>query len=111
MTSQERKLWYAFLKDYPVKIYKQRIIESFVVDFYCASAHLIVEVDGLVHLQNAAQDRDEARSRRLQAYDLEVLRFTNAEIETQFSDVCSKIDRVIRERRAVFDEEARGDVE
>ena len=111
MTSQERKLWYAFLKDYPVKIYKQRIIESFVVDFYCASAHLIIEVDGLIHLQNAAQDRDEARSRRLQAYDLEVLRFTNAEIETQFSDVCSKIDRVIRERRAVFDEEARGDVE
>ena len=33
-TAQERKLWYLFLRDYPVKIYKQRIIESFVVDFY-----------------------------------------------------------------------------
>ena len=42
MTPQERKLWYAFLKDYPVKIYKQRIIESYIVDFYCAKAGLVI---------------------------------------------------------------------
>ena len=50
-TAQERKLWYLFLRDYPVKIYKQRIIESFVVDFYCAQARLVIELDGSSVLQ------------------------------------------------------------
>ena len=40
MTPHERKLWYLFLRRYPVKIYKQRIIGRFIVDFYCASARL-----------------------------------------------------------------------
>ena len=34
MTPHERKLWYLFLRKYPVKIYKQRIIGRFIVDFY-----------------------------------------------------------------------------
>ena len=49
LTPQERKLWYLFLRSYPVKIYKQRIIESFVVDFYCAQARLVIELDGSQH--------------------------------------------------------------
>ena len=43
MTPHERKLWYLFLRKYPVKIYKQRIIGRFIVDFYCASAKLVIE--------------------------------------------------------------------
>ena len=49
MTPQERKLWYAFLRDYPIKIYKQRVIEFFIVDFYCAEAKLAIELDGSQH--------------------------------------------------------------
>ena len=49
MTPHERKLWYLFLRKYPVKIYKQRIIGRFIVDFYCASAKLVIEVDGSQH--------------------------------------------------------------
>ena len=33
MTPQERKLWYSFLRTYPVKFYKQKIIDGFIVDF------------------------------------------------------------------------------
>ena len=44
MTPQERKLWYQFLRRYPVKIYKQRIIESFIADFYCSRAQLVIEL-------------------------------------------------------------------
>ena len=98
MTQQERKLWYGYLKDYPVKIYKQRIIESFVVDFYCASARLVIELDGDVHTLQEKQYRDNARTERLQAYELEVLRFTNAEVERHFSAVCQKIHQKIEER-------------
>ena len=43
MTPHERKLWYLFLRKYPVKIYKQRIIGRFIVDFYCASAKLVID--------------------------------------------------------------------
>ena len=42
MTPHERKLWYLFLRKYPVKVYKQRIIGKFIVDFYCASAKLVI---------------------------------------------------------------------
>ena len=49
MTPQERKLWNVFLKSYPVKIYRHRIIESYVVDFYCAKAKLVIELDGPIH--------------------------------------------------------------
>ena len=51
MTPHERKLWYLFLRKYPVKIYKQRIIGRFIVDFYCASAKLVIELDGSGHYE------------------------------------------------------------
>ena len=41
MTPHERKLWYLFLRKYPVKIYKQRIIGRFIVDFYCGPISLL----------------------------------------------------------------------
>ena len=34
MTRHEKHLWYDFLRYYPVKIYKQRIIDNFIADFY-----------------------------------------------------------------------------
>ena len=51
MTPHERKLWYLFLRKYPVKIYKQRIIGRFIVAFYCASARLVIELDGSQHYE------------------------------------------------------------
>ena len=49
MTPQERKLWYQYLRTYPVKIYKQQIIDSFIADFYYALARLVIEIDGAQH--------------------------------------------------------------
>ena len=73
MTPQERKLWYAFLKDYPVKIYKQRIIESYIVDFYCAKAGLVIELDGPIHKHEQNIQHDANRDERLKSYGLEIL--------------------------------------
>lgn len=99
MTPQERKLWYLFLRTYPVKIYKQRIIESFIVDFYCASAKLVIEVDGSQHYTESGMQYDQERSQILASYGLQVLRFTNREVDTQFSMVCDVIHRAIETRR------------
>ena len=98
MTPQERKLWYLFLRRYPVKIYKQRIIESFVVDFYCASAKLVIEIDGSQHYTDQGIAYDKERSQVLTGYQLKVLRFSNREIDTQFPEVCEKIHQVIQDR-------------
>ena len=88
MTPQEKKLWYDFLRKYPVKFYKQRIIESFIVDFYCADARLVIELDGSQHYTEQGKAYDEERSQILNLYDLEVLRFTNLELDQQFDAVC-----------------------
>ena len=98
MTSHERKLWYLFLRKYPVKIYKQRIIGRFIVDFYCASAKLVIEIDGSQHYEPQGMAYDEDRSAFLSALDLAVLRFSNREIDKDFRSVCEQIDIAIQSR-------------
>ena len=99
MTTHERKIWYLFLRKYPVKIYKQRIIGRFIVDFYCASAKLVIEVDGSQHYEPQGVTYDARRSQFLTALGLKVLRFSNREIDRDFHSVCMQIDLVIRERQ------------
>ena len=96
MTPQERKLWYLFLQRYPVKIYTQRIIEPFIVDFYCYAAKLVIEIDGSQHYTEQGLAYDKERTAILQQYGLTVIRFSNHEINTQFSEVCNVIDREIQ---------------
>ena len=98
MTPHERKLWYLFLRKYPVKIYKQRIIGRFIVDFYCASAKLVIEVDGSQHYESQSMAYDEERSAFLSALGLQVLRFSNRDIDREFHGVCEQIDITIQSR-------------
>ena len=98
MTPHERKLWYLFLRKYPAKIYKQRIIGKFIVDFYCASAQLVIEVDGSQHYEPQGVAYDKERSAFLSALDLKVLRFSNRDIDRDFRGVCEKIDMTIQNR-------------
>ena len=98
MTPQERKLWYDFLRHYPVKIYKQRIIASYIMDFYCASAKLGIEIDGSQHYTDPGEKQDFARTKALEAYGIQVIRFTNPEVDRYFEAVCAQIDREIQSR-------------
>ena len=45
MTDEERKLWYTFLRDFPVRFLRQKVIDDYIVDFYCAKAKLVIELD------------------------------------------------------------------
>lgn len=100
MTLSEQHLWFRFLRSYPVKIYKQRIIESFVVDFYCADARLVIELDGSQHYTEQGKAYDEERSSIMEGYGVEVLRFTNLEVDREFDAVCERIDARIKQRTA-----------
>ena len=98
MTPQERRLWYCFLRGYPVKIYKQRIIGNYIADFYCAAAKFVIELDGSQHYEAEGQAYDEVRDRFLMEQGLRVLRFGNHEINAYFDQVCDAIDRAIQTR-------------
>ena len=100
MTPHERKLWYLFLQHYPVKIYKQRIIGPFIADFYCASAKLVIEIDGSQHYDDDGVAYDLERTAYLESYGLRVIRYSNREIDREFPVVCQQIDSIIRERRS-----------
>ena len=99
MTPQERKLWYLFLQKYPIKIYKQRIIGSYIVDFYCASANLVIEVDGSQHCDADGMVYDEQRTEYLRALGLEVVRYSNADINARFDRVCEDIHQRIQKHK------------
>ena len=98
MTRQERHLWYDFLRNYPVKFYKQRIIEKYIVDFYCASAKLVIELDGSQHYTDDGIFSDEKRTNDLEKQGLLVLRFSNLDIDTNFLSVCTVIDDTVKQR-------------
>ena len=98
MTDQEKHLWYDYLKNYPVKIYKQRIIDNYIADFYCHKARLVIEIDGSGHYTEDGKNYDKYRSARLEGYGLKVIRFSNRDIEEKFEGVCFLIDKTIKER-------------
>ncbi len=91
-TKQENHLWYDFLRTYPKQFYRQRIIGDYIVDFYCPKAKLVIELDGSQHYDDNAEKYDENRTKYLQSLGLSVLRFTNDDINKNFSGVCEMIN-------------------
>jgi len=75
-TSAEGKLWGALRKNrLGVKFRRQHAIERFIVDFYCADANLVVELDGEVH--HYTYEEDQLRQQFLESLGLRVLRIDN----------------------------------
>ena len=96
MTKEERHLWYDFLKDYPVRFLRQKVIDNYIVDFYCHEARLIIELDGSQHYEPDAVEKDEKRTKELESRGLTVLRIPNNAIAENFSGVCEHIDLLVR---------------
>ena len=98
MTRQEKHLWYDFLKSYTVTFRRQKQFGQYIVDFYCASARLVVELDGSQHYEPDAERHDAERDGYLSGLGLSVLRFGNVDIDRHFDGVCATIDREVRKR-------------
>lgn len=90
-TKQERRLWYDFLRNYPVRFQRQKAIGNYIVDFYCHSAKLVVEIDGSQHFEDDTKAYDQDRTHYLEQQGLKVLRFTNMDIDRHFESVCMVI--------------------
>ena len=97
MTKEERHLWYDYLRAYPIKFLRQKILGKYIVDFYCAEAKLIVELDGTQHYEDKGVEYDAERTAYLEQYGLRVLRIANNEVSCNFSGVCEYIDVAVRQ--------------
>ena len=98
MTPWERKLWYCFLRKYPVRFYRQKPIDHYIADFYCPKASLAVELDGSGHYEPETQRKDASRTDALEQNGLMVLRFSNLDVDKNFEGVCMIIDLRVKER-------------
>ena len=105
MTLEEKKLWYDFLKNYPVRFQRQKTIDNYIVDFYCHKAKLVVELDGIQHLVEEQEKKDKKRTAILQLYNLKVIRFSNTDVNYEFDSVCEEIDLTVKYRLQMLGED------
>ncbi len=96
MTPWERKLWYEFLRNYPMRFQRQKAIGNYIADFYCAKAGLVIELDGGSHYTAEQRNKDKLRTKELEAMNLKVLRICNLDIDSNFSGVCEYIDFTVK---------------
>ena len=96
MTPWERRLWYDFLRDYPVRFQRQKAIGNYIADFYCARARLVIELDGGGHYTAEQAGKDEMRTKDLESMNLTVVRICNLDIDRNFSGVCEYIDLTVK---------------
>ncbi|MGN1403743.1 MAG: endonuclease domain-containing protein [Ruminococcus sp.] len=73
-------------------------MERYIVDFYCSAARLVIELDGSQHYTEDGEEYDEIRTEILEQYQLEVLRFSNGEVDRNFEGVCRTIEENVKLR-------------
>jgi len=96
MTKEEKHLWYDFLRNYPLRFLKQKVIDNYIVDFYCHEAKLIIELDGSQHYEEKGLLKDKIRKEKLESRNLTIIRIPNNEINRNFDGVCEYIDWFIK---------------
>ena len=97
MTKEERHLWYDFLRTYPVRFNRQKVLGKYIADFYSAEAKLVVELDGSQHYEDEHSIQDQERTAFLEGYGLRVIRIPNNEVNMNFYGVCEYIDTAVKQ--------------
>ena len=97
MTKEERHLWYDFLRGYPVRFSRQKVLGRFIADFYSAKAKLVIELDGSQHYEDSNAEKDAERTAFLEGYGLRVIRIPNNEVNQNFAGVCEYIDAAVKQ--------------
>ena len=96
MTPWERKLWYEFFRNYPIRFQRQKAIGNYIVDFYCSKARLVVELDGSSHYTVHQTEKDSSRAKELESRNLPALRICNSNIDRNFIGACEYIDTAVK---------------
>ena len=96
MTLEERHLWYDYLRGLPLMVHRQKVLGPYIVDFYVAAAKLVIEVDGSQHDKAAEKAKDRLRDEWLREQGIQVLRFSNYDVDRHFYGVCVAIDKAVK---------------
>ena len=97
MTKEERHLWYDFLRSYPIRFSRQKVLGKYIADFYSAEAKLVIELDGSQHYEDGNIEKDTERTTFLEGYGLTVIRIPNNEVSRNFRGVCEYIDAAVKQ--------------
>ena len=97
MTKEERHLWYDFLRSYPIRFSRQKVLGKYIADFYSAEAKLVIELDGSQHYAQGNLEKDIERTAFLENYGLKILRIPNNEVNRNFRAVCEYIDNAVKQ--------------
>lgn len=99
LTRHEQMLWEKIKKKQLLgqRFRRQHPIAHYILDFFCPSCRLCIEVDGCSHLLPVQIEYDENRTEYLKSISITVLRFTNEEVERDLDEVVEKIKRKIYE--------------
>ena len=95
----EKRLWYKFLREYPIPFRWQKVIGNYIVDFFCNRLKLSIELDGSQHYTPEGRLRDDYRTRYLELLEIKELRFTDAEVFENLEGVCEVIHTEIEKLR------------
>jgi len=97
-TKGEIKFWCELLRkgQSGYQFYRQKIINNYIVDFYCAKLKLVIEIDGSSHDEKAEYDkhRDEA----LNSLGLRVIHYNDFSVLSNFSIIEKSFKKEIENR-------------
>ncbi|GHW02599.1 endonuclease [candidate division SR1 bacterium] len=85
------------------KFRRQKVIDSFILDFYCPQLLLGIEIDGRYHENEEQRQYDEMREACINKHHILIVRFTNEEIEKNLFGVMNELEAIIDERKQNFD--------
>ena len=99
MTSEEKHLWYDFLSKSNLNAKLQKVFYNYILDFYIPHVRIAIEIDGIQHGIPEHKDADCRRDAFLNSRGILVLRYTNNQINTNFSNVCKDIIKHCEQRK------------
>jgi leucyl-tRNA synthetase len=99
-TPAEEALWQELRNNQTgFKIRRQHVIGNFIADFVCIEKRLVIEVDGEYHKYNKKDD--ELRTKDINSYGFDVIRFTNDEVLKNSKSVAENIKNILKTRKSV----------
>jgi len=102
MTNSELTLWEKLKgkQMLGLRFRPQHPIDIFIADFYCHPLKLVIEVDGGIHKTSDQKEYDIGRTGELNYWDIEVIRFTNEQIENNINQVIKQIEQTCIKRQS-----------
>ena len=101
MTDAEQALWHQLRRKQiqGLQFYRQKPLLSYIVDFYCPAAKLVIELDGSQHFEADHLIKDQSRDVDLANTGLQVLRFNNRQVLLEMQAVLEVINETVEKRK------------